>query len=87
MKTTTTCVAIFVSLAAMAAAAQSSNTRKFDASALFQPGMSTMQRTRETCAKGPGREFSACFVQHMQAAGASPPRRWLSCTQSTTTAS
>ncbi len=56
----------------MAAAAQGSNTRKFDASALFQPGMSTMQRTRETCAKGPGREFSACFVQHMQAAGASP---------------
>ena len=72
MKTTMARVAIFVSLAAMAAAAQGSNTRKFDASALFQPGMSTMRRARETCAKGPGREFSACFVLRMQAAGASP---------------
>lgn len=57
---------------ATVACAQDQSGGPFDARALFQPGMSTMQAARETCAKGPGREFGNCFVQQMQAAGASP---------------
>lgn len=55
----------------LAAVAQDQSGGPFDSRALFQPGMSTMQAARETCAKGPGEEFGKCFVQQMQAAGAS----------------
>ena len=72
MKQTIARVAIFISMAVLAAGAQDSKARKFDASALFQPGMSAMQMARETCTKVPGPQFGACFVQQMQAAGASP---------------
>ena len=34
--------------------------------------MTTMQEARETCSKVPGPQFGDCFVQRMQAAGASP---------------
>jgi hypothetical protein len=64
-------LAIFISMAALIVSAQSSKAKKFDAGALFQPGMSTMQMARETCTKVPGPEFGSCFVQQMQAAGAS----------------
>jgi hypothetical protein len=46
--------------------------QKFDASALFQPGMSMMQAAREACHKVPGSQFGECFVRQMQAGGASP---------------
>jgi len=59
-------------LCAAAAHAQNQNAQKFDASALFQPGMSIMQIARETCTKVPGPQFGECFVQQMQASGASP---------------
>src|ERR1700733_7736501 len=58
--------------AARFVSAQEQSAVAFDASAIFQPGMSTMQAARETCAKGPGQEFGNCFVKQMQAAGASP---------------
>ena len=63
---------IVILLCAAAARAQNQTDQKFDASALFQPGMSTMQMARETCTKVPGPQFGECFVQQMQAAGASP---------------
>lgn len=69
MKKIIVCVLL---LAARFVHAQEKNGEAFDARAIFQPGMSTMQAARETCAQGPGREFGACFVNRMQAAGASP---------------
>jgi hypothetical protein len=45
---------------------------RFDASAVFQPGMGGMQAARDTCGQVPGPQFGGCFVQQMQAAGASP---------------
>lgn len=72
MKKTIVCIVASFFVAVFAAGAQDSSAGKFNARALFQPGMSTMQMARETCMKGSGREFSACFVRHMQAAGASP---------------
>jgi hypothetical protein len=70
-------IAIFLCAAAIAAGAQDQKiekhqTEKFSAGALFQPGMSEMQAARDTCSKVPGPQFGACFVQQMQAAGASP---------------
>jgi hypothetical protein len=47
------------------------SAHRFDAQAIFQPGMSEMQAARETCGKVPGGGFGACFVQQMHAAGAS----------------
>ena len=61
---------VAICLAAVAYA-QDQSSGPFDSHALFQPGMSTMQAARETCAKGPGQGFGSCFVQQMQAAGAS----------------
>jgi hypothetical protein len=55
-----------------AAGAQDQAAQKIDASALFQPGMSTMQAAREACDQKRGLEVSACFVDQMQAAGATP---------------
>ena len=49
-----------------------SYAQKLDAGALFQPGMGAMETARETCGKVPGSRFGSCFVQQMQAAGASP---------------
>ena len=57
---------------AASALAQDQNSAPFDSHALFQPGMSITQAARKTCTKGPGKEFGNCFVQQMQAAGASP---------------
>lgn len=65
-------IPLLLSIVALAACSKTAHAGKFDARALFQPGMSTMQMARETCAKGPGPEFGACFVRQMQAAGASP---------------
>ncbi len=65
-------VLVLISLCVAAARGQDQNPQKIDASALFQPGMSTMQAARETCAKVPGPQFGECFVQQMQAAGAPP---------------
>lgn len=59
-------------MATYSASAQNKSGEVFDARAVFQPGMSTMQAARETCAKGLGAEFGNCFVKQMQAAGASP---------------
>jgi hypothetical protein len=56
----------------MANASFGQGSQKFDARALFQPGMSMMQAARDTCSKGPGEQFGACFVEQMKAAGASP---------------
>ena len=72
MRKTLCCIFFLGCLATWAASAQEKSKETFDARALFQPGMSTMQAARETCAKGPGAEFGKCFVQQMQAAGASP---------------
>ncbi len=69
MKRIIVCILFF---AVRAVNAQDQSGEAFDAHAVFQPGMSTMQAARETCAKGPGRKFGACFVEQMQAAGASP---------------
>jgi hypothetical protein len=63
---------VAILLCVAAAHAQNQNAQKFDASALFQPGMSIMQIARETCTKVPGPQFGECFVQQMQASGASP---------------
>lgn len=52
--------------------AQPGSAAHFDASAIFQPGMSAMQQARDICSRGPGSQFGECFVQQMQAAGASP---------------
>ncbi len=52
--------------------ANAQGPRRFDAGALFQPGMSTMQAARERCSKVPGAQFGECFVEQMRAAGASP---------------
>jgi len=60
-----------VSVATYAASGQEKVGEAFDARAIFQPGMSTMQAARETCAKVPGAEFGNCFVKQMQSAGAS----------------
>ncbi len=72
MRKAVCCIFFLAGLATYAASAQKRNEEAFDAHAAFQPGMSAMQAMRETCAKGPGREFGACFVKQMQAAGASP---------------
>ena len=64
---TTSLVALF-----FCATSLISHAQKFDAGALFQPGMGAMGTARETCAKVPGSQFGSCFVQQMQAAGASP---------------
>jgi len=72
MKKARALVVLFTCVAAVFTHAQDHKTTKFDANALFQPGMSEMQRSRETCAKVPGPQFGECFVQQMQAAGASP---------------
>ena len=69
------CLAVFVfssCINAIAASAQDQIIQRFDAGALFQPGMSTMQTARETCSKVPGVQFGSCFVQQMRAAGAPP---------------
>jgi hypothetical protein len=65
-------VLLLASLAGTLAHGQSASTKKFDASAVFQPRMSSMQAARDTCTKVPGKDFGECFVQQMQAAGASP---------------
>jgi hypothetical protein len=72
MKTPSALVILFICAAFLASYAQQQNTPRFNADALFQPGMGAMQRARETCSKVPGSQFGACFVQQMQAAGASP---------------
>lgn len=72
MKKNLSLMLIFACALAIAAHAQDRNAQKFDASALFQPGMSSMQAARETCTKVPGPQFGECFVQQMRAAGASP---------------
>jgi hypothetical protein len=63
---------LFICAASIASHAQHQNTAKFNADALFQPGMGAMQAARDTCSKVPGPGFGTCFVQQMQAAGASP---------------
>jgi hypothetical protein len=72
MKTTPALVVLFLCATSMISYAQQSKPQKFDAAALFQPGMGAMQAARETCGKVPGPQFGNCFVQQMQAAGASP---------------
>src|ERR1700721_4303506 len=72
MKTTSAIGVLFVCATSVLSYAQHSNTQRFDAAALFQPGMGAMQAARETCGKVPGSQFGNCFVQQMQAAGASP---------------
>ncbi len=63
---------VLFACALMAGSAQDHDSQRFDARALFQPGMTEMQTARETCTKVPGPQFGACFVQQMQAGGASP---------------
>jgi len=63
-------VFLFLSLTAVAFT-QNQGFQKFDAKALFQPGMSTMQAARTACTKSVGPEYGACFVDQMKAAGAS----------------
>src|SRR5215472_12080622 len=65
-------VGMFFVLFLAASGSFGQDSQKFDARALFQPGMSMMQAARETCSKGPGEQFGACFVDQMKAAGASP---------------
>ena len=72
MKTTPARIVLFICATSIASYAQHQNTPKFNADALFQPGMGAMQTARETCGKVPGSQFGHCFVQQMQAAGASP---------------
>jgi hypothetical protein len=72
MKTTPTLCVLFVCGTSLLSYGQSSNVQGFDAAALFQPGMGAMQMARETCGKVPGAQFGSCFVQQMQASGASP---------------
>jgi hypothetical protein len=72
MTTAPTLIVLFICAASVASHAQHQNTAKFNADALFQPGMGAMQAARDTCSKVPGPQFGACFVQQMQAAGASP---------------
>ncbi|MGA3224172.1 MAG: hypothetical protein ABSC65_10450 [Acidobacteriaceae bacterium] len=72
MKTTPALCVLFVCATSILLYAQHPNKQKFDAAALFQPGMGAMQTARETCGKVPGPQFGNCFVQQMQAAGASP---------------
>jgi hypothetical protein len=72
MKTAPALIVLFICAASIVSYAQQQDTPKFNADALFQPGMGAMQTARETCSKVPGPQFGACFVQQMQAAGASP---------------
>jgi len=72
MKTAPALTVLFICAASIVSYAQHQDTPKFGADALFQPGMGAMQAARETCSKVPGPQFGACFVQQMQAAGASP---------------
>jgi hypothetical protein len=72
MKTTPALSVLFVCATSLLSYGQNAGTQKFDAAALFQPGMGAMQTARETCGKVPGSQFGNCFVQQMQAAGASP---------------
>jgi hypothetical protein len=70
MKMTPALVVLFLCADCLISSAQ--KAQKFDAAAIFQPGMSEMQAARETCGKVPGAQFGTCFVQQMQASGASP---------------
>ena len=72
MKRDIVLVFLFICATAIAAYTQDQSTQRFDAGALFQPGMSTMQAARDTCSKVPGPQFGNCFVQQMRAAGATP---------------
>jgi hypothetical protein len=72
MKTTPALSVLFVCATSFLSYGQNASRQKFDAAALFQPGMGAMQTARETCGKVPGSQFGNCFVQQMQAAGASP---------------
>jgi hypothetical protein len=72
MKRRLAIVVFFICAIAITASAQDRNTQRFDAGAIFQPGMSTMQAARETCSKIPGAQFGSCFVQQLKAAGATP---------------
>jgi hypothetical protein len=60
-------------MAASGAVAQEPNAQKFDASAIFQPGMTQMQMARQACDMKKGLEVSACFVEQMKAGGAPAP--------------
>ena len=71
MKTTPALGVLFVCATSILSYAQQPKAQRFDAAALFQPGMGAMQTARETCGKVPGSQFGNCFVQQMQAAGAS----------------
>ena len=72
MKTTSALGVLLICASSILSYAQHPNAQKFDAAALFQPGMGAMQTARETCGKVPGSQFGNCFVQQMKAAGASP---------------
>ncbi len=72
MKRRLAIVVFFICAIAITASPQDQTTQRFDAGALFQPGMSTMQAARERCSKVPGAQFGSCFVQQMKAAGAPP---------------
>jgi hypothetical protein len=63
---------VLIFSAALASQAQHQPSPKFDASAAFQPSTTTMQQARIECAKLSQPQFGDCFVEHMQAAGASP---------------
>ena len=52
---------------------QRTGTEKFDASAIYQPGMTQMQMARAACDMKKGLEVQACFVEQMKNGGASAP--------------
>lgn len=57
---------------AQAPSAAKTNTDKIDAHAVFAPSVTAMGHAREDCARLSQPQFGECFVNHMQAAGASP---------------
>ncbi len=59
-----------VAAVATGVVAQKSGARKFDASAIYQPGMTQMQMARAACDMKKGLEVEACFVEQMQKGGA-----------------
>ncbi|MGH9703269.1 MAG: hypothetical protein ACRD4K_07830, partial [Candidatus Acidiferrales bacterium] len=58
---------------AASAAAQRRESQKFDASSIYQPGMTQMQMARAACDMKKGLEVQACFVEQMKKGGAPAP--------------
>jgi len=66
-------VVLVVGAMAAGVAAQRRESQKFDASSIYQPGMTQMQMARAACDMKKGLEVQACFVEQMKKGGAPAP--------------